>query len=352
MYHSYMEHTPDMIFSGKFYNRTMHESGIKLSNILKIAYNAKYCSITSSGMAAISTILNVLTLKHTNINIIYAHELYCDTPDIITRLRDEKRIKNHYMVDITDNKHIIDTITEVRTDTNILFVESCSNPSAYIMDFSIIPKLRKLTTLYLVVDNTWLTYLIFNPFTIGADFVVNSLTKYYSAGSCIAGCILHNDDTIINMIYRYQKYHGSHTSPYNCELVINNIASLKQRLSTQSELTKRILPIFNNTLHPNNPKHVSYNLANTYFNKEYIIPLFAFMIPYKLKIAEKKMKRSGITYLTSYGGPISKFDSYPEQIGNETRCRLYIGYEDDYESLSSKLIKLLDTMTHPNHVIR
>ena len=36
-------------------------------------------------------------------------------------------------------------------------------------------------------DNTWLSGALFNPLEHGADLVVESLTKYVSAGRCIGG---------------------------------------------------------------------------------------------------------------------------------------------------------------------
>ena len=42
-----------------------------------------------------------------------------------------------------------------------------------------------------MVDNTWLTSSVFNPFDFDIDIVVTSLSKYYSAGSCIGGAIIY-----------------------------------------------------------------------------------------------------------------------------------------------------------------
>lgn len=39
-------------------------------------------------------------------------------------------------------------------------------------------------------DNTWLTGCLFNPLAHGADLVVESMTKYVSAGRCIGGHVL------------------------------------------------------------------------------------------------------------------------------------------------------------------
>jgi hypothetical protein len=74
----------DMVFTGNQYNGINHGSSIKLSKILITNYKYKHCTIVPSGLITISTILNVSSTKHDNINIIYASELYCDSPKIIT----------------------------------------------------------------------------------------------------------------------------------------------------------------------------------------------------------------------------------------------------------------------------
>lgn len=47
----------------------------------------------------------------------------------------------------------------------------------------------------MIVDNTWLTSTIFNPFDFKhVDIVVSSMSKYYSAGSCIGGAVWYKSD--------------------------------------------------------------------------------------------------------------------------------------------------------------
>lgn len=337
----------DMVFTGKNYNRTIHSKSQQLSQILTQKYKCKFCVITPSGLSAISTLLSILSLKHKNqVNIIYGHELYCDTPKIINNLYELRQIKGMYKVPITDSEQITNTILDLKDDINILFVESCSNPSGYILDFSILSEIKKITKLYVVVDNTWLTYHIFNPFEYSADFVVNSLTKYYSAGSCIAGCILYNEEQIEHDLYIYQKYNGIHTSPYNCNLVLNNIKSLKIRMSNLSILTKKILQYLSQQkdiiiMHPILESHVSNKLAKQIFNKNHIPAVFSILVPYKKSEVIKRMKKSGITCLTSYGGSKSKFCPWPVVIEDKTRCRLAIGYDDNYDVLITALQKFL-----------
>ena len=69
--------------------------------------------------------------------------------------------------------------------------------------------------LYVVVDNTWLTGVIFNPLQHHADVVVASLTKYYGAGSAIAGTIIFKDFKYFNEAEDFLGFTGIHLSPHD-----------------------------------------------------------------------------------------------------------------------------------------
>ena len=74
-----------------------------------------------------------------------------------------------------------------------------------------------------VVDNTWLTGCSFNPFNYDVDIVVDSLTKYYSAGKTISGGIITNNEMIINDVDKFMCGYGIHVSPITCTRVSSMI---------------------------------------------------------------------------------------------------------------------------------
>jgi cystathionine beta-lyase/cystathionine gamma-synthase len=80
--------------------------------------------------------------------------------------------------------------------------------------------------LYVVVDNTWLTEVVFNPFALDVDFVVMSLTKYYSGGNAIAGAVVSNNENVIDKIIESNICNGFHISPYTCKVINANIKNM------------------------------------------------------------------------------------------------------------------------------
>merc|ERR1719206_813477 len=152
------------------YTRTKHQALWDLQSALTSSYRG-WSSIASSGMAAFSTVLHNILIqcpRDVAVNVIHGNELYEDTPELIRYLQKSYRFSfNIHSVDVTDTQSIVDLFRSdgVQRAVNILVIEACSNPSGYIFDFAIIPTLQSLSShLYVVVDNTWLSSVIFNPF--------------------------------------------------------------------------------------------------------------------------------------------------------------------------------------------
>lgn len=339
------------------YIRSEHAQGTSLRNKLKSLYNISQCLILPSGMSAISCCLNGLLdyYKNLNINLFISHELYCDTPKLINSIKNIYNIKTT-VINVTEPYNIISLFKNSTNNTNVLFIESCTNPHGYIFDFDLIDTLRKLSrNLVVVVDNTWLSAVSFNPFNFGADVVVSSLTKYYSGGNAIAGTVLTNNLYFNNMV-SYLKLNGLHVSPDNAKIISENIDSLSSRIEKSSLMTKIVIERYESNantkiIHPYQKDHPSYNLAKKYLL--YYPSVLVIEIPAGKDDAIYLMgtKITGIEYKTSFGARCSRFDPYPKFMHNinKTHCRLAIGYNDDID-----LIKRLDdffekvsTITNP-----
>ncbi|XWV26378.1 hypothetical protein QJ857_gp0695 [Tupanvirus soda lake] len=335
-----------------FYCRSMSQQSIALSAILEKCYPCKQSNTTSiicpSGMASISVCLNALLIDNKNelVNIIRGNELYCDTPRLIKQLHKIYNF-NDYTVNVNNNDEIINIFdTVANKQVNILFLESASNPSGDIFDFTIIQTLRKKSKkLFVVVDNTWLTHVIFNPFEFDIDIVVTSLTKYYSGGKCIAGAIICKKKYYSRM-YDYIRFNGLHTSPLHCQMVIDTIPKMEERIIKTSTMTKHVAETMSHNTkfsvrHSSLPNDPSYFKALKFykkFNGETLYPsIISFSVPMKLDDAIFWMKSKNISYETSYGSSNTRFDPWPEQCDDKTLCRLAIGFDDDIERICHEI---------------
>ncbi|AYV78120.1 MAG: Cys/Met metabolism, pyridoxal phosphate-dependent enzyme [Edafosvirus sp.] len=335
--------------NGFIYNRAslLAKEYSELINKLNGRYNAKTL-LASSGMNSINIVLNTILNNHKIDNLIYGNELYCDTPRLFKYLKPVYKY-NSCEIDVTDTNYTMELFkTKFRMQTNVLFVEACSNPSGFIFDMSIVKKLRDMSKkLFVIVDNTWLSSVIYNPLDHGADVVISSLTKYYSGGTHIGGAVMTRDDKIYNKIYEYIRFTGVHISPLQCKTISENIDTIDQRIKKSSKLTTEIavrLSEHENVLdvsHPSLINHPSSCLAKNLFNG-----IYPSVLTFKIKQSEKKarelMNACGIEYKTSFGSKLSRLDPWPVIVDDTfIVCRLAIGYDDNCDSIIKKLSVLL-----------
>jgi len=329
------------------YNRSRSNAQFQLEYEIGRMYDVSQseCVVCSSGLGAIDSLLHGLFIstKWKQWNIIHGNELYVDTIRLFKSFDYDYGIFNRIIpIDILDSKQIFNAVSETREGSTILFLESCTNPNGYIFDWELISTLRCMhKRLTIIVDNTWLTSKIFNPLSVGVDYVVSSMTKYYSASGCIAGFVVGKE---ILKVQDWLRIHGSHVSPNHCEIILDALKTMDQRMSNKDCLTVAIsLRKTKKVSHVNYPllsNHLSNRLVNKYWNKDYYPSVLSFTLSdMNIMQARKWMKLHNnlINYKTSYGGADSRFDPWPvesteiDSMGNKIKSiniRLAIGYKD------------------------
>jgi cystathionine beta-lyase/cystathionine gamma-synthase len=336
------------------YSRSTFTTQRELIAKLARLYDLEHVLVTNSGMHAIYTSLQTYLIQNewNTFNLIMADELYCDTKRLPTHIKHKMTNINVTTFDTKNPRSLLDLfkLPTIRGKRNVLFVESCSNPNGFVFDFSIIPELRSLSSsLFVIVDNTWLTSEIFNPFNHDVNVVVSSLTKYYSAGTAIAGFVIFRSKALYDIAEEHLRFTGCHMSPYDLSIISANIDTLKSRIISASLLTMDLLKRIPESKlscikHPSLPFHPSYELAKKYFCKfeEHTLypSVFTFALGAPKRVClgilqnNKKLKHE-----TSFGSKYSKTDQWPtyDEKTRMTTCRLSVGYEDTVEHVLSGL---------------
>lgn len=308
----------------------------------------KYAMITPSGNAAMNAALNVLLMKNPEAEIICGDELYCDTPRIMIDVLQKVYQTKLHEIFVNEISEVIKLMHPDKTF--ILVLETCSNPSGDIFDFTMISKLRTMCKkLIVVADNTWLTGPILNPFDYDVDIVPVSLTKYYSGSQCIAGAIMTGEDLSMD-ICTYLQCIGTQISSKYCAMISASHDTLKDRLARSSSLTLkavRLLASGTNIVvrHPSLESDRSHAKASMFFKNGLYPSVVSLIINKRKNQAIKWMKKSGFNYWTSYGGPDTRCDPYPEQNKDgSTTCRLALGYNDDEKVVLTVLARMLEEL--------
>jgi cystathionine beta-lyase/cystathionine gamma-synthase len=301
--------------------------------------------VATSGMHAITITLDAVVESMDKCNIIFGNELYCDTSSVLSSRTD----CDLYPIDVLDTSSIIELFTQLAGQNNVLFIESCSDPSGHIFDFRILPELRELcSSLVVIVDNTWLTHVVFNPFDFDVDIVVSSLTKYYSGGTIIAGVSLFRKQHEALFKSLCMKMRWIHISGYDCVTIRTNMATMDSRLGSSSSLSVRLmlelqaagaevagaagptlpagdLSWMQSLTHPSLPSHPSHALAQLWFKRSeqqtqqgslpsLLCPsCFTFRVAgiSSTKLRKVFKNNTELDYITSFGCPKSRIDPYP-----------------------------------------
>lgn len=142
------------------------------------------------------------------------------------------------MVDMTDLDSVKAAITP---GTKLVHIETPDNPTVGIIDIATIAKIAHENGAVLSVDNTFASPYNQKPLKLGADFVVESLTKFINGhGDAQGGAILSNDlETMDRIRYEAQVNVGSVISPFNAWQIFRGSVTFPlrmQRINKSSQI--------------------------------------------------------------------------------------------------------------------
>jgi cystathionine gamma-synthase len=139
----------------------------------------------------------------------------------------------------------------VQPNTQLIWVETPSNPMLKITDIGQIADIAHRANAVCVCDNTWATPMGQNPFNYGADLVVHATTKYLGGHSDVMGgvAITKVDNEFFRRIKKIQKTGGAVASPFDCWLVLRGIQTLPYRMRAHSENAFKVATFLSE--HPN-----------------------------------------------------------------------------------------------------
>ena len=196
----------------------------------------------SSGLAAISAIFR--TLPNSSI-IVTSKNGYTGTMNLLRQITEINSIQVRY-VDVSNTEEVITALE----GANFAWIESPTNPALEVADLPTIIKAAKAQSVLVGVDNTFATGLNQKPLQMGADYSMNSVTKYLSGHSdVLMGSVSTNNPELFSKVFDVRKFHGAIPGPFEAWLALRGIRTLALRLDKAQEnaleLAKRL------STHPN-----------------------------------------------------------------------------------------------------
>jgi methionine-gamma-lyase len=188
------------------------------------------CLIFGSGMGAISTLM--LSLLKAG-DAVLAGNIYGCTDSL---LRNMSKYGVEAVFCNTGDVNEVARTLETRPNVAAVFLESPENPTLRLCDIEAISRLTEARGIPLVVDNTFCSPWLQQPFRLGADFVVHSLTKFINGhSSSIGGALLGPFRYLRNDLFPWYKDLGATPSPFDSWLNSMTVQSLAVRQKAQSD---------------------------------------------------------------------------------------------------------------------
>ncbi|MEE4331552.1 MAG: cystathionine gamma-synthase, partial [Wenzhouxiangella sp.] len=117
-----------------------------------------------------------------------------------------------------------------------VWIETPSNPLLQISDIQAICQQARRCGARVIVDNTFLSPVLQQPLTLGADLVVHSTTKYINGHSdVVGGAVIARDPSLSEEIAWWANCIGVTGSPFDAWLTLRGLRTLEARLRVQQQ---------------------------------------------------------------------------------------------------------------------
>ncbi|MBN1758523.1 MAG: O-acetylhomoserine aminocarboxypropyltransferase/cysteine synthase [Chitinispirillaceae bacterium] len=169
---------------GNIYTRLMNPTTDVLEQRVSQLEGGAASVALASGTAAI--FYSIITLAEAGDEIVSASNLYGGTYTQFDAILSKFGIKVHFV----DAKNPANFESKINAKTRALYLETIGNPVLDVTDVKAVAEIAHKNGLPLIVDGTFTTPYLLRTIELGADIVINSLTKWMGGhGTAIGGII-------------------------------------------------------------------------------------------------------------------------------------------------------------------
>ena len=212
------------------YTRTSNPTRKRLEAVLAELEDATHAAVFGSGLAAEHAILQAY-LKPGG-EIVVPSDVYGGTFRMLHRVFEPIGCR----VATVDFGDLVALERAVTAETTIVWLESPTNPRLLVYDIDAISRIAHARGALVVVDNTFATPYFQQPFQLGADLVVHSVTKYLAGHSdLVQGAVIARDQGIFEPVGFLQNALGGVPSPFDCWLTLRGLRTMELRMQRHAE---------------------------------------------------------------------------------------------------------------------
>ena len=246
--------------------------------------------IFGSGMAAVSTAL--LSHLRAGDHVILQEDLYGGTTNLV--VEEFKKFEIEYSFTKGLKKDDFEVL--IKKNTQVIYLETPSNPLMKIVDLEAIALLARSKGLITMIDNTFASPINQNPITFGIDVVIHSATKYLGGHSDILAGVVVGSEKQMNIVFQMAKNLGGSLSDYAVWLLERSIKTLSLRVNAQNQNAIELSRFLQGkssvdaVYYPGLESHPDHNLAKTQMKGFSGMFSFELNTSYDLDIFQQNLK--------------------------------------------------------------
>lgn len=286
---------------GFIYARDGHPNAHVLAEQLAALENAAWAAVCGSGMAALSSVL-LANLRHGD-HVVASNRLYGRSTTLLGQELSNFGVQTTF-VDVADLEQVRATLDR---PTKLMLVETMSNPLLRLADVEALADLAHRRECLLVVDNTFATPVLCKPLELGADFVIESLTKIIGGHSDVTLGLACGAGDFAQQIGHVMTTWGLASNPFDCWLACRGLATMALRVRAASASALALAdwlaeqPGVANVVYPGRTDHPDHELA-----KRQLHDGFGHMLCFELRGGREAVNRfmrqaEGVPFSPSLG---------------------------------------------------
>jgi cystathionine beta-lyase/cystathionine gamma-synthase len=286
---------------GFVYARDGHPNAARLAAKLAELEGAEWAAVCGSGMAAVSAVF-LATLGKGD-RVVATHHLYGRTTQLLREELPRFGVETTFVEvgDLDGMRKALDR------PARLVLVETLSNPLLRAADVEALAELAHARGCLLVVDNTFATPVLTRPLELGADVVVESLTKMIAGHSDVTLGFVGGRGDLGERVPRVVTVWGLGPGPFDCWLTERGLATLPLRVRAASANAAALAdwlasrPGVGRVVYPGRPDHPDHALASRLLRGGFG-NMLCFELPGGRETVNRFMRRAcGVPFCPSLG---------------------------------------------------
>lgn len=247
---------------GYIYTRIGNPSITELEEAVA-ALEGGYGSVAvSSGMAAVNTVY--MTFLSQGKHLVAHNSLYGPSRGVMETIYPKYGVESTF-VDATNAENVKNAIQD---NTALIYLETPANPTMGIMDIEAICKIAHERNIPVCVDNTFCSPYLQQPFSLGADVILHSMTKFINGhADIVGGIVIAKEKESYTKLRSIMVNMGFNMDPHQAWLTRRGLKTLPIRIERAQENAMKVAEFLENhpkvewVLYPGLKSHPQYELA-------------------------------------------------------------------------------------------